>query len=537
MDNYSINKFQSGNRIRKMQTAAGGPIKKFRTRDINGNWVYMDMKTGRTTSADPESGTIRNNAVNSVGGDNKTKRGRTQIAKNQVTSYNNRQYKVHNYADTTMRLKQKNQDVILDKQGEPEVIQADYTPTLEAPMEIVSPEFDLLTLGRQAATSIYKAANPATKPTVNSFADAAPTTLKQSETLSQEQIEQAYNQAKQWHLNRINSQGYRNRALRAGFTEEEIPQLQKQLTDQINRIQLRKPEEVFPNIVRNSNYNGPARAEWWRTVNKKGDLVQGIGYYNTQGSYDDAVSSFVHELGHGMTYGLNGNETSGYMKMLADQFPLINRAVKYNKSLYPEITNSRIQQILPGTKMGKYFSEPTEMQSRGYEFMRDYTNNKFRFNQAGKTNPTLFELTGRRDNSRIFRGLASDDGATNFYKNALSIGAPTGIAGTYLYNNQDGKEIEYQKQGGKMNIIEFLKNGSGIHIKEKNKGKFTSYCGGKVTDECIRKAKASGNPTLVKRATFADNARHFKHRSGGSIVEVFKLRRQILNSLNNMIND
>jgi hypothetical protein len=54
-----------------------------------------------------------------------------------------------------------------------------------------------------------------------------------------------------------------------------------------------------------------------------------------------------------------------------------------------------------------------------------------------------------------------------------------------------------------MNILEFLKNGSGIHIKKENKGKFTSYCGGKVTDECIRKAKASGNPTLVKRATFA----------------------------------
>jgi len=66
-----------------------------------------------------------------------------------------------------------------------------------------------------------------------------------------------------------------------------------------------------------------------------------------------------------------------------------------------------------------------------------------------------------------------------------------------------------------MNILEFLKNGSGIHIKKKNRGKFTSYCGGKVTDECIRKAKASGNPTLIKRATFADNARHFKHKSGG----------------------
>ena len=93
------------------------------------------------------------------------------------------------------------------------------------------------------------------------------------------------------------------------------------------------------------------------------------------------------------------------------------------------------------------------------------------------------------------------------------------------------------KQGGKMNILEFLKNGSGIHIKEKNKGKFTSYCGGKVTDECIQKGKNSSNPAIRKRATFADNARHFKHRLGGSIVEAFKLRRQILNSLNNMIND
>lgn len=86
-------------------------------------------------------------------------------------------------------------------------------------------------------------------------------------------------------------------------------------------------------------------------------------------------------------------------------------------------------------------------------------------------------------------------------------------------------------------MILYLKNGSKIHIKKKNRGKFTAYCGGNVTSACIAKAKRSGNPTLVKRATFADNARHFKHRLGGSIVEAFKLRRQILNSLNNMIND
>ena len=71
------------------------------------------------------------------------------------------------------------------------------------------------------------------------------------------------------------------------------------------------------------------------------------------------------------------------------------------------------------------------------------------------------------------------------------------------------------QQGGKMNTLQFLKNGSGIHIKKKNRGKFTDYCGGQVTQECINKGKHSSNPAIRKRATFADNARHFKHRLGG----------------------
>ena len=114
-----------------------------------------------------------------------------------------------------------------------------------------------------------------------------------------------------------------------------------------------------------------------------------------------------------------------------------------------------------------------------------------------------------------------------------------------------GKKSQYNPKGikggswlfgkffipSKDQLMEYFKKGGGIHIKEKNKGKFTSYCGGKVTDECIQKGKNSSNPAIRKRATFADNARHFKHRLGGSIVEAFKLRRQILNSLNNMIND
>lgn len=47
----------------------------------------------------------------------------------------------------------------------------------------------------------------------------------------------------------------------------------------------------------------------------------------------------------------------------------------------------------------------------------------------------------------------------------------------------------------------------GIHIKPENKGKFTDYCGGKVTDECIQKGLNSPSATIRKRANFARNAR------------------------------
>lgn len=59
--------------------------------------------------------------------------------------------------------------------------------------------------------------------------------------------------------------------------------------------------------------------------------------------------------------------------------------------------------------------------------------------------------------------------------------------------------------------IEVYRKGNKIHIKKENKGKFTSYCGGKVTDACIQKGKNSPDPKIRKRATFAANAKHFNH--------------------------
>lgn len=63
----------------------------------------------------------------------------------------------------------------------------------------------------------------------------------------------------------------------------------------------------------------------------------------------------------------------------------------------------------------------------------------------------------------------------------------------------------------------FSKGGS-IYIKPENRGKFTEYCGGEVTSECIARGKRSSSPAVRKRATFAANARKWKHAFGGDLL-------------------
>lgn len=77
---------------------------------------------------------------------------------------------------------------------------------------------------------------------------------------------------------------------------------------------------------------------------------------------------------------------------------------------------------------------------------------------------------------------------------------------TSLPNSFESSELNTFAKGGK------------IHIKPENRGKFTKYCGGKVTSECIAKGKRSSNPAVRKRATFAANARKWHHAFGGDLL-------------------
>lgn len=122
-------------------------------KDANGNIYWYNTRTGQrssgislTTNTIPDGGTIKKNTEASTGISSGQTRQRDATVR-QVNSYNTRAYKVHNHQDQTNHLAQKNQTAALDKNGDYHAVQTNYTPTPEAPMEQVSPEFDLLTLG------------------------------------------------------------------------------------------------------------------------------------------------------------------------------------------------------------------------------------------------------------------------------------------------------------------------------------------------------------------------------------------------------
>lgn len=76
-----------------------------------------------------------------------------------------------------------------------------------------------------------------------------------------------------------------------------------------------------------------------------------------------------------------------------------------------------------------------------------------------------------------------------------------------------------------MQYISYLKKGGGIHIKKKNRGKFTESAkrAGKSVQEHARDVVNDPNATTLqkRRAQFALNAKKFKHQYGGIILPPF----------------
>lgn len=82
-----------------------------------------------------------------------------------------------------------------------------------------------------------------------------------------------------------------------------------------------------------------------------------------------------------------------------------------------------------------------------------------------------------------------------------------------LFEGMDPEEIEMLRQGHK--LVRKCKSGSGIHIKKKNRGKFTASAkkAGQSVQEHARSVLNNPNATPLqkKRANFARNAAKWHH--------------------------
>ena len=97
---------------------------------------------------------------------------------------------------------------------------------------------------------------------------------------------------------------------------------------------------------------------------------------------------------------------------------------------------------------------------------------------------------------------------------------------TKLYSNLNLDDTPIFKQGDK--LIPRCKNGSGIHIKKENRGKFTASAkrAGQSVQEYARSVLNNPNATPLqkKRANFARNAKAWKHQEGGKTNRVLSGR-------------
>jgi hypothetical protein len=134
----------------------------------------------------------------------------------------------------------------------------------------------------------------------------------------------------------------------------------------------------------------------------------------------------------------------------------------------------------------------------GYDFANKYLNNQEMSAMAKQrltSLPNSFQALPEMNtyNAFAFGGNLFDEVVGNGFNQVLPI---------------------MQQQEQTVQAANIAKDGGDIHIKKKNRGKFTEYCGGKVTEACIRRGKNSSNPTTRKRATFAQNARNWNAFGG-----------------------
>ena len=213
---------------------------------------------------------------------------------------------------------------------------------------------------------------------------------------------------------------------------------------------------------------------------------------------------------------LHSNLVKGYY------YPKKNRIViqtRKSKSLLPESDKSRLKET--GTHESDHFIQEidpdleatTQLDKGNWVLNKNHKHyNQFAFLDE---NRGLWEGSPHELMSTVEQQLENLGGTKSFRDLPSSQKFDIG----YYINDRFGLGDMFNTTSNLsiLSDLGFFKKGGDIHIKKENRGKFTDYCGGKVTSECIAKGKRSPNSAIRKRATFAANARKWKHQDGGII--------------------
>ena len=216
---------------------------------------------------------------------------------------------------------------------------------------------------------------------------------------------------------------------------------------------------------------------------------------------------------------------------------------KLNKEKIAEVeeSNKAINTVMADSSSADSVMDQWANQDFGKDFTKSDIGKDGWFGNKAKNK--YKELKKQQDIARN-RALTSYENAAdaadtqsdlNAMANFAAFGGPLGIWGGYGSGATDyelakenlgikalnaankGKLTSLPDSFGSSELNTFAKGGE-IHIKPENRGKFTKYCGGKVTSECIARGKRSSDPAVRKRAAFAANARKWHHAFGGDLL-------------------
>lgn len=268
-------------------------------------------------------------------------------------------------------------------------------------------------------------------------------------------------------------------------------------------------------------------------------IPKGIKYYTQEENlaFRDQINNFAKKYG----YEPIGDEVTDpevlerYARSLIKRHNTFYRGVELNPK-EPNLSLEHMATHAPGGGAGELYITPYQSVAAMYgepvEILRPYKLGADRTRWFDEGDFQIYTAGGRRDMHlwEDKKGIAAPWLRSEEFAGKTSWAYKPHVETELTGRNQQfiPMSVQYRHNGvysqpvyrvGSLAVpnTPFYKSGGSIHIKKKNRGKFTDYCGGKVTEECIRKGKNSSNPTTRKRANFAANARKWKHEEGGKI--------------------